>query len=203
MFGHEGFKGPWLLALGYGCDPDDKRLDGYCNFIAYTALEHIRRFGAVNLVLSGGVTDLVKNPNTSEAGFMATKVYLALREKAAGCQIFVEGHSLTTIENLRFSRAGHFWTWGINGGKKEQLIPFLFTPGGIILDKDRAFKVKYLYKYIFRYEKKPDIFGYDFGRNLKEKIKIAGGTAKDIASMHIPALEKYFLGMRIREIRGW
>ena len=178
---------PWYGVCGYGCNPGGKRILEYIQFACEKAYYTPR---TTALVLSGGPT---------EPAFYLTEAEM-MRCVAVGLgywksvPLLKEVRSLTSIQNIRNMRDYDPALESRNNG----CVCLEERPEGIICDKDRVRKVRFILSHIWRND--IPVFGFDFHRTAKEKALILAGTVKDVAAIHFPSIEEFFLEQRKCEI---
>ncbi|MCL5794745.1 MAG: YdcF family protein [Patescibacteria group bacterium] len=132
------------------------------------------------IILTGGFTNPGRFPNISEAGMMADEL---LRRSIPADKIILEERSLTTSQNIEFSRDI------INGLLEQSLRVF------VVCDSIRSFKVNVIcFKWLkgYRYS----ILGFNFQRNLAEILRQIPAAIKDIVALFIKPIEDFFIKMR-------
>jgi len=181
---------PYVAVLGYGCNPEGRKIKDYiyfaCNNAVFSSLGR-----ETPIIFSGGFTDPNNFPGISEAMMMEK-----IAREEIGCvnPMYREEESITTIQNIRNIKK----LWIEHRYDKDSVAILSEKPECIICDKDRAQKVSYIARCIFRED--ISIKGFDFGRTKKEKIFVVAGNIKDIISIHSPKIEEIFLNQRRREI---
>jgi len=170
--------------LGYGCNPNGKRIEEYLHFVS----EIVNPSDSQNIIIAcGGFTNPKDFPNISEAGMIAE----TLRKMNYNGTILKEESSVTTIENLRNA---------IPVIRNDINTHPYYGDIVIICDKMRSFKIAYLANRILGTFKMPiHIVGFDFQRDIKSIIKHGIlGTILDILSCYLPFLENYLVNRRKR-----